>query len=415
MVAEGLAPIRFVASRVDDAERLVALRIEAMRDSLTRLGRFDPQRARDRFLDGFKPETCELVLSGEQLVGFVVVRPDDQGLLLDHLYIAPSHQGLGIGAVVLQRVFERADAEGLRVTVGALRGSDANRFYARHGFVQTHEAEWDIYYRRDISKNLKYVRDSRMANTLDQDSHQDDGDTSGMTDDQNAQDDAPTRFSRQPIRSFVLRQGRMSDAQKRYMDELLPRYAIPYKEAVLDAAASFGRKAPVVLEIGCGMGDTTVKIASVRPETDFIGIEVHGPGVGNLCKLIDEHKLTNLRVMQHDATEVVRDMLAPDSLAGIHVYFPDPWPKKRHHKRRILQPAFVAQLASRLAPGGYLHCATDWEEYAQFMLETLSAEPLLQNTAADYAEKPDYRPLTKFEARGLRLGHGVWDLVFRRV
>ncbi|MEN9490381.1 MAG: hypothetical protein RJA63_830 [Pseudomonadota bacterium] len=415
MAAEGLAPIRFVASRVDDAERLVALRIEAMRDSLTRLGRFDPQRARDRFLEGFKPETCELVLSGERLVGFVVVKPGDQGLLLDHLYIAPSHQGLGIGAVVLQRVFERADAEGLCVTVGALRGSDANRFYARHGFVQTHEAEWDIYYRRDISKNFKFVRDSRMANTLDQDSHRDGGDTSGMTDDQNAQDDAPTRFSRQPIRSFVLRQGRMSDAQKRYMDELLPRYAIPYKEAVLDAAATFGRKAPVVLEIGCGMGDTTVKIASIRPETDFIGIEVHGPGVGNLCKLIDEHKLTNLRVMQHDATEVVRDMLAPDSLAGIHVYFPDPWPKKRHHKRRILQPAFVAKLASRLAPGGYLHCATDWEEYAQFMLETLSAEPLLQNTAADYAEKPDYRPLTKFEARGLRLGHGVWDLVFKRV
>ena len=132
-------------------------------------------------------------------------------------------------------------------------------------------------------------------------------------------------------------------------------------------------------------------------------------------KLIDEQQISNLRVMQHDATEVVRDMLAPDSLAGIHIFFPDPWPKKRHHKRRILQPAFVAELASRLAPGGYLHCATDWEEYAQFMLETLSAEPLLQNTATDYAPKPDYRPLTKFEARGLRLGHGVWDLVFKRI
>ncbi|WP_018604434.1 tRNA (guanosine(46)-N7)-methyltransferase TrmB [Uliginosibacterium gangwonense] len=223
------------------------------------------------------------------------------------------------------------------------------------------------------------------------------------------------RFSRQPIRSFVLRQGRMSDAQKRYIDELLPRYAIPYRTVPIDYADVFGRKAPVVLEIGCGMGDTTAKIAATRPDTDFIGIEVHGPGVGNLCKLIDEQKLTNLRVMQHDATEVVRDMIAPDSLAGVHVYFPDPWPKKRHHKRRILQPAFVAELAKRLAPGGYLHCATDWEEYAQFMLETLSAEPLLQNTAADYAPKPDYRPLTKFEARGLRLGHGVWDLVFRRI
>jgi tRNA (guanine-N7-)-methyltransferase len=223
------------------------------------------------------------------------------------------------------------------------------------------------------------------------------------------------RFSRQPIRSFVLRQGRMSDAQKRYLDELLPRYTIPYGMAPVDCAGVFGRVAPVVLEIGCGMGDTTATIAARRPEMDFIGIEVHGPGVGNLCKLISEQGLGNLRVMQHDATEVVRDMIAPDSLAGVHVYFPDPWPKKRHHKRRILQPAFVAELARRLVPGGYLHCATDWEAYAQFMLETLSAEPLLQNTAADYAPKPEYRPLTKFEARGLRLGHGVWDLVFRRI
>ncbi len=237
-----------------------------------------------------------------------------------------------------------------------------------------------------------------------------------MTDENNKSEDSEYtgRFSRQPIRSFVLRQGRMSDAQKRYMDELLPRFRIPYAEAFIDYPAVFGRAAPVVLEIGCGMGDTTATIAATLPGTDFIGIEVHGPGVGNLCKLIDERGLTNLRVMQHDATEVVRDMIAPASLAGIHVYFPDPWPKKRHHKRRILQPAFVRQLAERLAPGGYLHCATDWEEYAQFMLETLSAEPLLANTAADYAEKPDYRPLTKFEARGLRLGHGVWDLVFRR-
>lgn len=233
-------------------------------------------------------------------------------------------------------------------------------------------------------------------------------------DPQDVQGEPSGRFSRQPIRSFVLRQGRMSDAQKRYLDELLPRYAIPYREAFIDHPAVFGRSAPVVLEIGCGMGDTTVKIAAARPDTDFIGIEVHGPGVGNLCRLIDEQGLGNLRVMQHDATEVVRDMIAPGSLAGVHVYFPDPWPKKRHHKRRILQPAFVRQLAERLAPGGYLHCATDWEEYAQFMLETLRAEPLLQNTAADYAPKPDFRPLTKFEARGLRLGHGVWDLVFRR-
>ena len=222
------------------------------------------------------------------------------------------------------------------------------------------------------------------------------------------------RFSNQPIRSFVLRQGRMSDAQKRYIDELLPRFGICYVAEALDYKASFGRSAPVVLEIGCGMGDTTAKIAAARPDTDFIGIEVHGPGVGNLCKLIEEQGISNLRVMQHDATEVVRDMIAPDSLAGVHVYFPDPWPKKRHHKRRILQPSFVTELARRLTPGSYLHCATDWEEYAVNMLEVMSAEGLLENTAIDYAPRPDYRPLTKFEARGLKLGHGVWDLIFRR-
>lgn len=219
---------------------------------------------------------------------------------------------------------------------------------------------------------------------------------------------------KRPIRSFVLRQGRMSEAQKRHINDLLPLHGLPYQAAALDYAALFGRQAPVVLEIGCGMGDTTAKIAAARPDNDFIGIEVHGPGVGNLCKLIDEQKLTNLRVMQHDATEVIRDMIAPGTLAGVHVYFPDPWPKKRHHKRRILQPAFVHELALRLAPGGYLHCATDWEEYAQFMLEVLSAEPLLANTASDYAPRPEWRPLTKFEARGLNLGHGVWDLIFRR-
>ncbi len=206
----------------------------------------------------------------------------------------------------------------------------------------------------------------------------------------------------------------MSDAQKRYVDELLPRFGIAYRAGALDHASVFGRSAPVVLEIGCGMGVTTAQIAAARPDTDFIGIEVHGPGVGNLCKLIEAQGLTNLRVMQHDATEVVRDMIAPDSLAGVHVFFPDPWPKKRHHKRRILQPAFVSELAKRLAPGAYLHCATDWEEYAVHMLAVLGAESLLENTSSDYAPRPDYRPLTKFEVRGMRLGHGVWDLIFRR-
>jgi tRNA (guanine-N7-)-methyltransferase len=163
------------------------------------------------------------------------------------------------------------------------------------------------------------------------------------------------------------------------------------------------------------MGDATAAIAQALPGTDFLGVEVHIPGVGALLKHIGERELANLRIVQHDAVEVVEHMLAPGTLSGVHVFFPDPWHKKRHHKRRLVQPAFVTLLASRLAPGGYLHCATDWQPYAEQMLEVLSGEPLLENTAAGYAPRPPYRPLTKFENRGLRLGHGVWDLVFRKV
>lgn len=225
-------------------------------------------------------------------------------------------------------------------------------------------------------------------------------------------DEAPS--ARGHIRSFVLRQGRVSNAQQRYYDDGLPRWGIPYVPHLLDFAATFGNDHPVVLEIGCGMGETTAHIAATRPEMNFIGIEVHTPGVGSLLKEIATRELSNLRVIQHDAVDVVHDMIAPGSLAGIHIFFPDPWPKKRHHKRRLVQPAFVHELAMRLAPGGYIHCATDWEEYAQQMLEVLSAEKLLQNTAPGFAPRPDYRPQTKFEARGLRLGHGVWDVIFRR-
>jgi len=224
-----------------------------------------------------------------------------------------------------------------------------------------------------------------------------------------------TNVQHDHIRSFVLRQGRVSNAQQRNYDEGMPRFGIPYVAAALDLAATFGRDAPRILEIGCGMGETTATIAAAHPENDYLGIEVHTPGVGSLLKEIATRELTNLRVIQHDAVEVVRDMLAPGSLAGIHIYFPDPWPKKRHHKRRLIQPPFSALLASRLAPGGYLHCATDWEEYAQQMLEVLNAEPLLANTAAGFAQRPAWRPQTKFETRGLRLGHGVWDVLFRRV
>jgi tRNA (guanine-N7-)-methyltransferase len=217
------------------------------------------------------------------------------------------------------------------------------------------------------------------------------------------------------IRSFVLRQGRVSNAQQRYLDQYLPVFGIPYQPQLLDLAAAFGRPdSPKILEIGCGMGETSAAIAAAHPENDYLGLEVHTPGVGSLIKLIAEGGLTNLRVIQHDAVEVLRDMIAPGTLAGAHIFFPDPWPKKRHHKRRLIQPPLIATLAARLQPGGYLHCATDWEEYAVQMLEVLSNEPTLENTAAGFAPRPDYRPLTKFEQRGIRLGHGVWDVIFRK-
>ena len=216
------------------------------------------------------------------------------------------------------------------------------------------------------------------------------------------------------IRSFVLRQGRVSDAQRRFRDEGLPRWGVPYQTTPVDLDAVFGRSARRILEIGCGMGETTAIIAAQHPQNDYLGIEVHTPGVGSLLKEIATRELANLRVIQHDAVEVVRDMIAPGTLSGIHIFFPDPWPKKKHNKRRLIQPAFVAKLAGKLKPGGYLHLATDWEEYAGQMLEVLSGEATLANTANDFAPRPEYRPLTKFEKRGLRLGHGVWDLIFTR-
>ncbi|RZT97702.1 tRNA (guanosine(46)-N7)-methyltransferase TrmB [Rivibacter subsaxonicus] len=224
----------------------------------------------------------------------------------------------------------------------------------------------------------------------------------------------PPERPQRRIRSFVLRAGRMGSGQVRALAELGPRFVLPYAAAPIDAAAVFGRQAPVVLEIGFGMGQATAQIAATRPDTDFIGIEVHEPGVGALLKTIGEQGLANLRLIQHDAVEVLEHMIAPASLDGIHVFFPDPWHKKKHNKRRLIQPALVALLASRLRPGGVLHCATDWEDYAVQMLEVLSAEPLLANSAEGYAPRPDYRPLTKFENRGIKLGHGVWDLVFLR-
>lgn len=220
------------------------------------------------------------------------------------------------------------------------------------------------------------------------------------------------------IRSFVLRQGRVSNAQQRYYETMMAQIGIPYVPAPHDLDVVFGRSAPKILEIGFGMGETSAAIAAANPQNDYLEIEVHTPGVGSLCKLVAENTLPNVRIVQHDAVEVLRDMILPGTLSGAHIFFPDPWPKARHHKRRLIQPPLVALLASRLAPGGYLHCATDWENYAEQMLEVLSAEPSLENaaggTADGFAERPAYRPLTKFEQRGLRLGHGVWDVIFRR-
>ena len=229
------------------------------------------------------------------------------------------------------------------------------------------------------------------------------------------QSDSEQHRANDHIRSFVLRQGRVSEAQRRYHTEGMPQWGIAYQASTCDLVTQFGRAAPTILEIGCGMGETTAVIAAASPQNNFLGIEVHTPGVGSLLKEIATRELNNLRLIQHDAVDVVQHMLAPASLAGIHIFFPDPWPKKRQQKRRLIQAPFVSLLASRLAPGGYLHCATDWQDYAEQMLSVLGDEPRLKNTAAGYSPKPSYRPLTKFETRGIKLGHGVWDLIFTGV
>ena len=216
------------------------------------------------------------------------------------------------------------------------------------------------------------------------------------------------------IRSYVLRQGRVSSAQQRAHETLLPRYGVAYRESLMDLEQIFGRAAPKILEIGFGMGETTAEIAAAQTENDYLGVEVHTPGVGSLLKQIDARALTNVRIIQHDVVEVLRHMIAPGALDGVHIFFPDPWPKKKHHKRRLIQTPLIHLLAEKLKPGGVLHTATDWHEYAEQILAVLSAEPVLANTATDYAERPGYRPLTKFENRGLKLGHGVWDILFRR-
>lgn len=220
------------------------------------------------------------------------------------------------------------------------------------------------------------------------------------------------------IRSFVRRTGRTTLGQAKAFTDVGPQFLLPYSAAPADFAAIFGRTAPTILEIGFGMGEATAHIAALMPEKNFLCCEVHTPGVGALLKRIGEQGLANIRILQHDAVEVIDNMLPPSSLDGVHIFFPDPWHKKKHNKRRLIQAPLIAKLAARLKPGGYLHCATDWQPYAEQILEVLSAETLLRNTAdasqGGYAPKPAYRPLTKFENRGIKLGHGVWDVVFTR-
>jgi len=219
------------------------------------------------------------------------------------------------------------------------------------------------------------------------------------------------------IRSFVRREGRFTPGQQQAWERLMPQFGVEYDGQPLDFEQLFGRSAPVILEIGCGNGETLVTLATTHPENNYLGIEVHRPGVGRLLRRVEELGLSNVRVLCHDAVEVVEQMIPEASLDEVLLYFADPWHKKRHHKRRIVQPPFVALVASRLKAGGQFHLATDWEDYAEHMVEVLEREPRLENIAGEkrFVERPDTRPLTKFEQRGLRLGHGVWDLLYRKL
>jgi len=226
---------------------------------------------------------------------------------------------------------------------------------------------------------------------------------------------APEKTPANRIRSFIRRQGRITQGQQLALDNHWDKYCLD-PNADYDFSQVFGRTAPLIVEIGFGSGDSLAKMAAANPDKDYIGIEVHRPGVGHLMLLLDQLGLTNVRIYCHDAIEIIERKVAGNSLAGVHLFFPDPWPKKKHHKRRIVRPSFVELLTRKLQPGGYFHAATDWQNYAENMLEVLSADSGISNTSdtGDYCERPEYRPLTKFEQRGIRLGHGVWDLVFRK-
>jgi tRNA (guanine-N7-)-methyltransferase len=219
-----------------------------------------------------------------------------------------------------------------------------------------------------------------------------------------------------PIRSFVVRPGRMTAGQRRALEDNWPRWGLDRADGLLDDHRAFGRQAPLVLEIGFGMGQSLAEMAAGAPETNYLGVDVHRPGVGGLLHKLQEQGIDNVRVYCDDAVPVLRECIADTSLDGVQIFFPDPWHKKRHHKRRLIQAAFIDLLCSKLKPGGFLHLATDWENYAEQMLALLTAMRGLENTAGEgqYSPRPHYRPLTKFEKRGQRLGHGVWDLLFHR-
>ncbi len=229
--------------------------------------------------------------------------------------------------------------------------------------------------------------------------------------DQNKED-----IKRRPIRSYILRQGRITAAQTKAIQENLKKHAIVFENQPIDFNDAFqNRSGELVLEIGFGMGTSTAEIAKANPNKNYIAIEVHSPGVGNLIKLIQENDIFNLKIIQHDAVEVLNTMIKNDSLDGIHIFFPDPWPKKRHHKRRLIQESFLKLMAQKIKQSGYLHIATDWEDYALWIIDLLDKETLLQKTSENFFEKPDYRPLTKYENRGIKLGYKVWDMIYRRL
>ena len=219
------------------------------------------------------------------------------------------------------------------------------------------------------------------------------------------------------IKSFALRQGRLSKAQQNALETLWPQFGLEVDNELLDFTQVFQRDAPTIVEIGFGMGKSLAEMAEANPEINYIGIEVHRPGVGALLRLIAEKGLTNIRIFNHDAIDILEQKIPKNSLAGLYLFFPDPWHKKRHHKRRIVQPSFVKSIAQHLKIGGHFHMATDWEDYAEYMMEVMNTATEYRNIAGEkaYTPRPDYRPLTKFEQRGQRLGHGVWDLVFERI